>query len=78
MTKIVITISVPQCQVIGVEPDSEETRELARTAEVLLQECQRFGDFYAKFAAYTIKNFGLFPAASYDGPSGRLTLLLHD
>mgnify|MGYP000352321939 CR=1 FL=1 len=78
MTKIIITISVPQRQVIGVEPDDEVSREIARTAEVLLQECQRFGDFYAKFAAFAIRRTGLFPAASYDGPSGRLTLLLHD
>ena len=77
MTKIIITISVPQRQVIGVEPDDEVSRELAQTAMALLQECQRFGDFYAKFAAAAI-NRGYFPAASYDGPSGRLTLLLHD
>jgi hypothetical protein len=76
--KIIITLDVKCRRLIGVEPDSEETRELARAAEVLLQQCSRFGEFYSKFAAYTIKNVGLFPAASYDGPSGRLTLLLHD
>ena len=78
MTKIIITINVSDRRVVSVEPDSEETRELARAAEVLLQESQRFNDFYAKFAAFTIYRLGLFPAASYDGPSGRLTLLLHD
>jgi hypothetical protein len=61
MTKIIITISVPQRQLIGVEPNDEVSRELAQTAMALLQQCSRFGEFYSKFAAYTIKNFRALP-----------------
>ena len=74
---IKIIIDVKNRRIISIYPETDEANYFAEVAETLLEESQRFGDFYAKFAAAAIDR-GYFPAANYDGPSGRLTLLLHD